>query len=53
MGAEALVRSVEGAKFTQEVEVGRHRLVSDEPESFGGTDLGPGPYEYLLAALGT
>ena len=53
MGAKVLVRSVDGAKFTQEVESGKHRLLADEPESVGGNDRGPGPYEWLLAALGT
>ncbi len=53
MGAKVLVRSVDGAKFTQEVEAGEHRLLADEPESFGGNDRGPGPYEWLLAGLGT
>ncbi len=53
MGARVLVRSVDGARFTQEVEAGKHRLLADEPESFGGNDRGPGPYEWLLAGLGT
>ncbi|HXH83931.1 MAG TPA: hypothetical protein VNN07_13535 [Candidatus Tectomicrobia bacterium] len=39
--------------FAQEVVVGRHRLVADEPEADGGTDRGPSPYDYLLIALGS
>jgi putative redox protein len=38
--------------FAQEIAVGRHRLVADEPVASGGTDQGPGPYDLLLAALG-
>jgi uncharacterized OsmC-like protein/alpha/beta superfamily hydrolase len=29
-----------------------HRLVADEPISSGGTNLGPAPYDYLMAGLG-
>jgi putative redox protein len=39
--------------FAQEIAVGPHRLMSDEPRAVGGTDTGPGPYELLLAALGS
>ena len=38
--------------FTQEILAGRHRLQSDEPVSAGGADIGPSPYDLLLAALG-
>jgi putative redox protein len=38
--------------FVQEIRVGRHQLVADEPISAGGSDRGPGPYDLLLAALG-
>ena len=53
MASDVVVCSVPGERFTQEVEVGKHRLKGDEPESHGGSDRGPGPYEYLLTALGT
>ena len=53
MASDVVVRSVAGERFTQEIETGRHKLVGDEPESHGGSDRGPEPYEYLLAALGT
>ncbi len=39
--------------FRQSVRTPNHELVADEPKSVGGTDLGPNPYEFLLAALGT
>ncbi len=53
MASDIVVRSVPGERFTQEVEAGRHTLLGDEPEVYGGSDRGPGPYEYLLTALGT
>jgi len=40
------------AGYASPVTTGRHRLVSDEPESLGGADLGPSPYDLLNAALG-
>lgn len=46
---------VEGADgpFGQTVRSGPHVLRADEPPESGGNDAGPGPYAYLLAALGT
>jgi uncharacterized OsmC-like protein len=38
--------------FAQQISVGSHQLVADEPLSAGGTDSGPGPYDLLVAALG-
>ena len=43
----------EGGTFAQQIAAGRHRLKGDEPESAGGTDTGPSPYDFLLAALGS
>ena len=39
-------------EFLQEVVSGKHHLRADEPVAYGGTDAAPGPYEYLLTALG-
>ena len=38
--------------YSQLVRAGRHVLSADEPEASGGHDVGPSPYEYLLAGLG-
>lgn len=38
--------------YGQFITAGRHVLGADEPESLGGRDTGPDPYELLLAALG-
>lgn len=38
--------------FRTEVTAGKHSFVLDEPESAGGTDEGPTPYDALSAALG-
>lgn len=34
------------------IEVSGHLIDGDEPESFGGGDTGPAPYDLLMAALG-
>jgi uncharacterized OsmC-like protein/alpha-beta hydrolase superfamily lysophospholipase len=38
-------------KFQNMVVAGRHRLLADEPQSVGGLDSGPSPYDYLAVAL--
>lgn len=47
------VSSSEKGKYAQEIIAGKHLLIGDEPVAVGGNDLGPSPYDYLLAALGT
>ncbi len=49
-GTRVVVTTGEGLRT--EVEAGGHTVVADEPENLGGTDTGPTPYDYLLAALG-
>jgi putative redox protein len=40
-------------KYTQEIIIGDHVLLSDEPVESGGNNLGHTPYDFLLAALGS
>jgi uncharacterized OsmC-like protein/alpha/beta superfamily hydrolase len=46
------VREARTGHLVQTVRAGRHLLMADEPVADGGDDAGPGPYDYLLAALG-
>lgn len=48
----AVTRTEHGTFFT-DVVIGKHRLASDEPKSVGGENLGPTPYDFLLAGLGS
>ncbi len=50
--ADVVVRGTAGG-FLQEVVSGKHHLRVDEPVNEGGNDVAPGPYEYLLIALGS
>ena len=34
-----------------EVMSGKHHLITDKPESFGGHDTGPAPYDFLTTSL--
>jgi len=39
-------------RYQQDIAIGRHRLLADEPVAVGGADAGPNPYDLLKAALG-
>lgn len=39
-------------RFVQDITAGGHTWAADEPESAGGNDTAPDPYELLLSALG-
>ncbi|OQA34247.1 MAG: OsmC-like protein [Betaproteobacteria bacterium ADurb.Bin341] len=39
-------------RYQQEVKIGQHQLLADEPESLGGDDAGPSPMEFVLTGLG-
>lgn len=38
--------------YTTEIKAAGHRLIADEPESVGGLNLGPNPYDLLISSLG-
>jgi putative redox protein len=42
----------DASSFAQQILAGAHALTADEPTDAGGGDIGPSPYDLLLAALG-
>ena len=51
MASQVTVKRID--KFKNEIQVGEHLLLGDEPREAGGEGQGPDPYGFLLAALGS
>jgi putative redox protein len=49
---QVVVQETREGKFRNTVAIGPHHLLADEPRAAGGDDTGPGPYDFLLTALG-
>lgn len=52
LGDNCVVARTGATGYRTEVLANGHPCVADEPESLGGTNAGPSPYELLAAALG-
>ena len=53
MGNMVTVKERLGGIYTQDVLARGHHLYADEPEDLGSADLGPTPFEFVLAGLGS
>lgn len=47
----AQARETGDSAYAVRIEVSGHSILGDEPEEFGGGNLGPNPYDLLVAAL--
>ncbi|MEN2283160.1 alpha/beta fold hydrolase [Algoriphagus sp. SE2] len=51
-GNQVKVR-LSGPGFTTEIKTPHHHMIADEPIEVGGDNLGPNPYDFLMASLGS
>lgn len=49
---QVIISASGNGRYQQEVHIGKHALLADEPESLGGDDSGPAPMEFVLTGLG-
>ncbi|WP_298892785.1 bifunctional alpha/beta hydrolase/OsmC family protein [uncultured Psychroserpens sp.] len=52
-GGEQLVAhlNLRNDNFTTTIQTSKHNFIADEPDSVGGDDFGPSPYDFLSAGL--
>lgn len=51
--SETVIVSENGqGRYQQTIVTGQHTLCADEPVSMGGADVGPAPFDLVLAGLG-
>lgn len=50
-GASKVISKTGNEDFTTEIKAGNHQFLADEPESVGGHDLGPSPYDLVSSGL--
>lgn len=48
----ATVTETKDSLYSVKIDVNGHTIIGDEPESYGSKNLGPAPYDLLLASLG-
>lgn len=46
---QVILRSVQGTQMQMITTTGKHSVMLDEPESRGGADLAPTPFEFFAA----
>ena len=51
-GESQVVTRLGKSGYTTDIMAEGHQMIADEPISMGGSNLGPPPYDYLMAALG-